>query len=78
MAFTDGAQGVCYPRRRCSQSSRDLTTENVPRPKTRHCQESLTQRAWIDSCRKYASTINIFCSVVHGISKDKFGRLLEH
>ena len=42
MAFADSAQGLCYPRR-CSYSSRDLTTENVPRPKSRHCQESLAQ-----------------------------------
>jgi len=34
--------------------------------------------AWIDFCWKYASTINVFCSVVHGISKVKSGRLLEH
>ena len=46
MAFADSAQGVCYPRRCCS---RDLTTENVPHPKTRQCQESLAQR---QSCRK--------------------------
>ena len=34
--------------------------------------------AWIDFCKKYASNMNIFCSVVYGISKVKFGRLLEH
>ena len=45
--------GVCYPRRYRSYSSRDMTTENVPRPKTRHCQESLAQR---QSCRKTTDT----------------------
>jgi len=47
-----------------------LTTENV---RSLNCNWA----AWIDVCRKYASTINIFCSVVHGIPKVKFGRLLE-
>ena len=48
--------------------------------KSRHPNRSLNCNwaAWMDFCRKYASTINIFCSVVHGISKVKFGRLLEH
>ena len=47
---------------------------------SRHPNRSLNCNwaAWIDYCRKYASTINIFCSVVHGISKVNFGRLLEH
>ena len=53
MAFADSAQGVCYPRRCCSHSSRDLTTENVPRSKTRHCQESPAQR---QSCHKTTGT----------------------
>ena len=41
---------------------------------SRHPKRSLNCNwsAWIDFCRKYASTINIFCSVVHGISKVKF------
>jgi len=55
-------------------------------PDNRKCASSKNQTlsrkcgtaAWIDFCQKYASTINIFCSVVHGISKVKFGRLLEH
>ena len=51
--FADSAQGVCYPRRCCFSSSRDLSTENVPRPKTRQCHESLSQR---QSCRKTTGT----------------------
>ena len=48
MALANSAQAVRYLRRCCSYSSRVLT-ENMPPPKTRHCQESLAQR---QSCRK--------------------------
>jgi len=42
---------------------------------SRHPNRSLNCNwaVWIDFCRQYASTINIYCSVVHGISKVKFG-----
>ena len=71
MAFADSAQGGVLPQMLFLSSCDLTTTENVHRPKTRHCKESLAHR-------NYASTINIFFSVVHGILKVKFGRLLEH
>ena len=55
-------------------------------PDNRKCASSENQTlsrmsgtaVWMDFCRKYATTINIFCSVVNGVSKVNFGRLLEH
>jgi len=78
MAFADSAQGVCYPRRCCSLEFMGPDNRKCASSENQTLSRKSGTATWIDFCRKYASTINIFCSVVHGISKVKFGRLLEH